>query len=251
MFRFQLTLPCLLAGGMLWASAGLASAQSADPSGIIRITDSPEAAQEAANGNGKAACPNGEVCPPGVHYGHGHHYYHGHCHHHCSHTVHRMLDWLNPHGAGTRSPDHGWCPPAKRPIYRQDVVYQKMFPDAWTGMEAPEASGLPRPPVVYMPTDTTQLGYYSQKVPYWQPNQAMSPPAPVPSQWHVSLCDVDCRPHVAGAVFGTAPRVAPGAPAIDEHGVPVEPEKKVAPPPPEALRLERTPGSPNLIPIHR
>lgn len=81
------------------------------------------------------------------------------------------------------SPDHGYSPPAKYPLHRRGVQYNAYFPQQWYG--TPGAS-YAAAPVVYQPTDTTQLGYYYQHVPYWQPNPARMPQRPIPSQWHIT-----------------------------------------------------------------
>src|SRR5690606_22022975 len=65
--------------------------------------------------------------------------------------------------------------------------------------------GLPRLQPVYMPTDTTQLGYYYQHVPYWLPRPNAVPPAPRPADWHVSMCQLETHGHPAGVIIGTAP----------------------------------------------
>jgi len=68
------------------------------------------------------------------------------------------------------------------------VAYNKFFPDAWTCQPpAPAVPGMPRAPWVYMPTDTTQLGFYYQQVPDWRPVAGMVPAAPNPSEWHQPL----------------------------------------------------------------
>lgn len=62
-------------------------------------------------------------------------------------------------------------------------MYSRMFPAKWTG----ENRGLDpsfRHPLIYMPTDTTQLGYYYQHVPFWRSAANMIPPVPQPAEWH-------------------------------------------------------------------
>ncbi len=39
--------------------------------------------------------------------------------------------------------------------------------------------------MIYTPTDTTQLGYYYQRVPVWQRRNGMIPPVPHPEAFHV------------------------------------------------------------------
>ncbi len=64
-------------------------------------------------------------------------------------------------------PDFGWAPPDKMPVRREYVEYQKYHPETFYGMKG---GGLKSSyPVIGQPTDTSQLGYYYQKVPQWQP----------------------------------------------------------------------------------
>lgn len=187
-----------------------------DAEGIIRICDkSPSAAGPAVSSDYGPSCQPGQSCPStyggrgrycGVYgyYGNGNCGYYGYgCMKPCGH-VHQFLDWFNPHGMCVHSPDHGYAPPGKiRTPHPQQVAYTKGFPDSWTG-GAGGASGGQRAMAIYMPTDTTQLGYYYQAAPRWLPNARMLPPTPVPSQWHQDLCQGQgsgcrtCRGHNAG-----------------------------------------------------
>ena len=81
------------------------------------------------------------------------------------------------------SPDHGYSPPAKYPLHRRGVQYDTMFPNQWYG--TPGASYAPAP-MVYQATDTTQLGYSYQHVPFWQPSANTLPQRPIPAQWHIT-----------------------------------------------------------------
>ena len=81
-------------------------------------------------------------------------------------------------------PDYGWNAPTKVPVVRQGVTYYRYWPEQWHGTGAPPAGMYRSYPQVYSPTDTTQLGYTYQQVPYWQPANRLPPP-PVPAQWHV------------------------------------------------------------------
>lgn len=92
--------------------------------------------------------------------------------------------WLFCKGYCTHSPDHGWSPPVRRPVYRQSVGYQHYWPSHWYGTPNPHAAAPVTYPMVAIPTDTTQLGYYYQHVPTWHAVPGMIPPAPVPSQYH-------------------------------------------------------------------
>lgn len=81
-------------------------------------------------------------------------------------------------------PDYGWNAPVKVPVVRRGVTYDRYWPEQWHGTGSPAAGQYRSYPQVYSPTDTTQLGYTYQQVPYWQPANRLPPP-PVPSQWHV------------------------------------------------------------------
>lgn len=81
------------------------------------------------------------------------------------------------------SPDHGYSPPAKYPLHRRGVEYTQYFPNQWYGTPGASYQGAP---MVYQPTDTTQLGYYYQHVPFWQPSPGMMPARPIPAQWHIT-----------------------------------------------------------------
>lgn len=83
----------------------------------------------------------------------------------------------------THSPDHGFSVPGKWPIHRRGVQYTNYYPHTWAGTEGP-AGDIPAYPMVYMPTDTTQLGFYHQHVPFWQPQPNPLPRRPIPAQWH-------------------------------------------------------------------
>jgi len=80
------------------------------------------------------------------------------------------------------NPSRGFQPYASAPVYREAVVYYRYWPDKWYG----ESGFNLRPmfPQVYMPTDTTQLGFYYARVPQWMPNPNMYPPRPNPADWH-------------------------------------------------------------------
>ena len=82
-----------------------------------------------------------------------------------------------------KSPDYGYSPPAKYPLHRRGVEYNTYFPNQWYGLPGGGLAG--GYPMVYQATDTTQLGFYYQHVPFWQPNPNMLPQRPVPAQWHI------------------------------------------------------------------
>jgi hypothetical protein len=109
----------------------------------------------------------------------------------------------------------------KYPIRPVPVEYHRYWPTKWYG----EPGTIPAPPtgrqfpVVFTPTDTTQLGYYYQRVPTWRPKPEMIPPGPPwPPEWHHRE---NCNPGVDWrAAVGPVgpPQVIPRAepqPAID------------------------------------
>lgn len=72
--------------------------------------------------------------------------------------------------------------PARYPVDRIPVQYLRYYPAVWYGLPG---STLPVvAPQVHMPTDTTQLGFYYQRVPTWVPVPGMVPGPPNPSLIH-------------------------------------------------------------------
>jgi hypothetical protein len=225
----------LAVGGLLTSGVGLVNAEDLADVGIVRISDQPPGPAPCNSGNCQSGncqtggCPSGQCntgCPNGY-CGNGCGHGCGGCFHRCYCTghVHRFLSWLDPMGGCTLPPDAGWDPPGKVPMWRRGVAYNKFFPDAWTGYPtAPVVPGVPRAPWVYMPTDTTQLGFYYQHVPYWQPVAGMVPAAPNPSEWHqpllgdVGMVGANCpvaTPTPADAGAGKPAADAPDAPMAD------------------------------------
>ena len=148
-----------------------AGAQAANP-GSVRITDRASAAVNVspASYGSYTGAPVGSYgdcneCPPG----------HGCCMHGCNplacahclatYPCHRLSDALHSYIGVTQSLAQA------DGIYRLPVHYQRFWPTHWYGQ--PGAVYAPTFPMVYMPTDTTQLGFYYQRVPYWQPRPAM------------------------------------------------------------------------------
>lgn len=97
---------------------------------------------------------------------------------------------LKKHKKGcNHSPDYGWAPPADTPVLRVPITYQRYWPEYWTGEARPETKDpVPVFPMIYMPTDTAQLGYSYHQAPAWQPNAAMLPNPPWPAAWHCRNC---------------------------------------------------------------
>ena len=91
--------------------------------------------------------------------------------------------WYGYIGAG---PD--WMRPIRRPIYRVPVQYARYWPTSYyTGVYDPRALYSQPLPMVYMPTDTTQLGFYHQRVPTWLPRPNAIPGPPWPPNWHYTV----------------------------------------------------------------
>jgi hypothetical protein len=78
-----------------------------------------------------------------------------------------------------------WLRPIRNPIDRVPVQYARYWPTSYyTGASDPNAQYAQALPVVYQPTDTTQLGFTYQRVPQWQPRPNAIPSAPWPPTWH-------------------------------------------------------------------
>lgn len=221
----------------------------------------------------------------GGHCGFGGNPHYGHCGLGC---------WLNAHSPYHRCtvpPDHGFAPPAQRPIWPTPALYGRMF----AGQPGAAVDPAYRHPMVYMPTDTTQLGFYYQQVPYWQWRPGMIPDVPHPDEWHTPYtgvvftgfedaasyhaeqgCPPDGRPVDGSIVNGpvgipTVPSLPPGE-AIESAPVPLhevnppysaEPitpqlvppagqdELVPAPPAPSGQDLGKSAAMPKLIPVPR
>jgi hypothetical protein len=92
--------------------------------------------------------------------------------------------WQGKHWYGYETQEL-WQRPIRRPIYRVPVQYSRYWPTSYyTGVNEPAAQALP---MVYQPTDTTQLGFYHQRVPQWQPRPNAIPGAPWPPNWHYTI----------------------------------------------------------------
>lgn len=97
-----------------------------------------------------------------------------------------------PYGAPAGYAETGFTPPARFPVERIPVQYLRYYPARWYGLPG---STLPAvAPQVHMPTDTTQLGYYYQRVPTWMPVPGMIPGPPNPAHYHVFLPPVNAVP---------------------------------------------------------
>lgn len=102
-------------------------------------------------------------------------------------------------------PDAGWAPPAHYPVNYDGAWYGTYVPQHPYG--TPGGGFIAAYPTVYQPTDTTQLGYYYNKVPTWQTRYDMTPPVPIPGNFHARVCPTGgCGFHAHhGYSYGPAP----------------------------------------------
>lgn len=146
---------------------------AADKPGVARISDDAQPVATASYTAG-SPCETG-VCDGAVVDGRGYSPWrfstrHGWLHHG---AYQQQLRWDYIRG------------PAIHPAVRIPVGYQQWLPEVPYGdPRFGVPAGFPVAPMVYMPTDTTQLGYYYQRVPTWIPLPHMLPPPPYPSQYH-------------------------------------------------------------------
>lgn len=200
-------------------SVGTIHADGPADVGIVRISDQkqPAPAAESASTD-RSAYPSGDCqCETG--YRHWRH----------NGPPHSPLAAMLHH-QGTVSPDDGWARPVKNPIRRNPVEYRRYWPSKWWGQPGSALSSRrPAFPQVYMPTDTTQLGYYYQSVPQWRRNPAMVPLMPWPSAWHRRECPL--RSGAYGIPAGAVIESTKPTPATKQHTTPPAPS---APPKPQA-----------------
>lgn len=117
-------------------------------------------------------------------------------------------------------------PPNLAPIGRTEVIYQKYWPNQWMPKGSVAVTGRPVQvlPMVYQPTDTTQLGFYYMHVPYWTYQAGRLPPPPVPS-WGFSYA-VSAN----GVPQGTT--TTPNPPLVPTPDSPPVPPPTIQSPPP-------------------
>jgi hypothetical protein len=138
-------------------------------------------------------------------------------------------------GGSCLDPTRGFRPYASAPVYREAVVYYRYWPDKWYG--DPSFNLRPMFPQVYMPTDTTQQGFYYARVPQWMPNPNMYPPAPRPEDWHRHVVYAGgggaCGNVGAGVDVGTPVPASSGPTPAQPgtNGVPSPPPPTTAPAP--------------------
>ncbi len=278
----------LAAGGMLLSSSASAEDDSAE--GVVRLGRSPQTASLSAvadsgmarqasfslghggscescnacnacnDGCMSGACEWGSGCPSGCGYGScgwgqcGSCGQCGGCGYGGCHSC-ALLNYLRSYAVGgcSFSPDHGWAPPGKHPRPRTAATYRNWFPTEWTGQGSYAQPGH-RYPMVYTPTDTTQLGYYYQRVPVWQHRNGMIPPVPHPEAFHVpdfgcgrngvchnGMIGAGACGHQGEIISDDAVGDAPSA----EHSVPAESAPQPASPQSAAPPSPETPPVPD------
>jgi len=101
--------------------------------------------------------------------------------------------------SGATAYGYGLTPP-RNTVDRIPVQYLRYYPGVWYGLPG---STLPVvAPQVHMPTDTTQLGFYYQRVPTWVPVPGMVPPSPIAAYGYGAGVSTD-----GGYVSGSNERV--------------------------------------------
>jgi hypothetical protein len=181
------TLAAATLAAMLWGAPAFLFGSEPESTGLSRVTDSsPSAAFSSHSAYGLTArgaaahasntsiadCPSCQLHGLGPQSGYG---LWGHRKGLRQKKWHKGVPpWLLCNGYCTYSPGHGWSPPIHQPIPRVPVEYQRFWPTTWYGDPRPPRP-IPLYPTVYMPTDTTQLGFYYQYVPQWRPIPGMLP----------------------------------------------------------------------------
>jgi hypothetical protein len=216
----------------------------ADDGGVVRISDSPPPAPAPANGApappanaGPAPATGTEVvaCDSGT-----------------------VEDGVGRFRLGrcllSYDPARGFRQPDVAHVDREAVIYYRYWPQRFYGQ--PGFRLAPSFPMVYMPTDTTQLGVYYSRVPQWLPNPQMYPRPPRPDQWNRRVVLSD-QGGACGGVVGVSasesvqPAPSGQQPSSPEMGSPSPPPGQLMPvpqrplPPPPAPRnaLPPAPGT--------
>ena len=157
-------------------------------------------------------------------------FHHGHSGHYLFKDRGPLRNMILPDNSRTYAAGHGWARPTPHPIVRNPVEYQRFWPTKWYGQPGGGVSANAQSyPSVYMPTDTTQLGYYYQVAPQWRPNPGMIPPAPWPPNWHARECPADgCHQVTIGKI---GDRWHYGPPQTPHHTAPLTPKEDNSVPP--------------------
>ena len=77
-----------------------------------------------------------------------------------------------------------WTAPTTTTVWEMPLVYSRMYPGKFYGQHGRSAGPVRRYPIIAVPTDTSQQGYYYRHVPSWKFRGGMLPPVPRPSRWH-------------------------------------------------------------------
>ncbi len=149
------------------------------------------------------------------------------------------------------NPGAGFRPPETVPIDRDAVMYHQYWPAKFYGQ--PGWRLAPSFPMVYMPTDTTQLGVYYARVPQWLPNPRMYPRPPRPDQWNrrVVMADHPAANINGGMATESGQPVPAGGPTPDALGSPAphpggNAQQPTMPPPPKMAPAPAFQGVPSL-----
>jgi hypothetical protein len=187
----------------------LAGAASADEGGVVKVSDSPPPASGSAPAGPSDAVPAttsganvvvGADCQGG------------------DGTIGRARLGSCLEAILAYNPARGFRPPTSVGVDRDAVIYYRYWPARWYG--DPNYRLAPSFPMVYMPTDTTQLGVYYARVPQWLPNPGMYPRPPRPDEWNRRVSLVD---HAGGGCYsgGVTAEMAPASgPTPDVVGTP-------------------------------
>jgi hypothetical protein len=128
-------------------------------------------------------------------------------------------------------PARGYRQPDVAHIDREAVIYYRYWPQRFYGQ--PGYRLAPSFPMVYMPTDTTQLGVYYSRVPQWLPNPRMYPRPPRPDEWNRRVVLAGQARGCGGVEGVAAPEGATPAPSDQQ---PPTPNLGSASPPPGNLQ---------------
>jgi hypothetical protein len=210
----------------------LAGAANADDGGLVRVSDS--APQPA--GSGAAPAVNAGPAPGCDTGGNGGVVYEGD-----GGAVGRARLCGCLRAIIAYNPAAGFRPPESVPIDRDAVMYYKYWPAKWYGQ--PGWRMAPSFPMVYMPTDTTQLGVYYARVPQWQPNPRMYPRPPRPDEWNrrVVMGDRAGGGGGCGVAAEYAQPASGGGPTPDAVGTPAPQPATNLQPVPQQSTMPPTP----------
>jgi hypothetical protein len=206
----------------------LAGAANADDGGLVRVSDS----APQPSGSGPAPAVNAGPAPTSDTVVSGDVVYEGD-----GGAVGRFRLCGCLSGILAYNPAAGFRAPDNVAIDRDAVIYYKYWPNKWYGQ--PGWRMAPSFPMVYMPTDTTQLGVYYARVPQWLPNPRMYPRPPRPDEWNRRVVMGD---RAGGGVAAESVQPAPsGGPTPDMLGSPAPQPATNLQPVPQRSTMPPTP----------